>query len=43
MSSNNKEELAKKIDNALHLHNVNVNAEFNPDGSLKIAPSFNLC
>ena len=27
MSSNNKEELAKKIDNALHLHNVNVNAE----------------
>ena len=27
MSSNTKEELAKKIDNALHLHNVNVNAE----------------
>jgi macrodomain Ter protein organizer (MatP/YcbG family) len=27
MSSNTKEELAKKIDSALHLHNVNVNAE----------------
>lgn len=27
MISNTKEELAKKIDNALHLHNVNVNAE----------------
>ena len=27
MSSNTKEELAKKIDIALHLHNVNVNAE----------------
>lgn len=27
LSSNTKEELAKKIDNALHLHNVNVNAE----------------
>ncbi len=27
ISSNTKEELAKKIDSALHLHNVNVNAE----------------
>jgi hypothetical protein len=27
MSSNTKEELAKRIDSALHLHNVNVNAE----------------
>ena len=27
ISSNTKEELAKRIDSALHLHNVNVNAE----------------
>ncbi len=27
ISTNTKEELAKKIDNILHLHNINVNAE----------------